>query len=61
MNEAAALVKDERTKIRVSFPSYKLVYEEGCEDMIWGTHKPDLVEQAEKREQERRRSHWLVS
>lgn len=57
VNEGTAFVKDERAKIRVSFPSYKLVYEGGCEDLIWGTGKSDY--RAEKRDQERRRSRWL--
>jgi paired amphipathic helix protein Sin3a len=62
VNEGCAFIKDERVKIRVSFPSYKLVYEAGCEDVIWGkTNYTGLEEQAEKREQERRRSRWLVS
>ena len=54
VNEGTGFVKDEGVRIRVSFPSYKLVYEEGCEDVIW-SNKCDMGEQAEKREQERRR------
>ena len=62
VNENTAFVKDERGKIRVSFPSYKLVYEEGCEDVIWGkTDYTGLEGKAEKRKQERRRSRWLVA
>ena len=58
MDEGTAFVKDERTQIRISFPSYKLVYEAGCEDMILGTS--GMREQAERREEERRRSRWLI-
>lgn len=62
VNESTAFVKDERAKIRISFPSYKLVYEGGSEDLIWGkTDYTGLEEQAEKREQDRKRSRWLVS
>jgi len=62
VNESTAFVKDEGAKIRISFPSYKLVYEGGSEDVIWGkTDYTGLEEQAEKREQERKRSRWLVS
>lgn len=62
MNENTAFVKDERGKIRVSFPSYKLVYEAGCEDVILGkTDYSGMEGQVEKRKQERRRSRWLVT
>lgn len=59
VNEDVVFVKDERVKIRVSFPSYKLFYEEGCEDLILGRSNDRMGEQAEKRDQERRRTHWL--
>ena len=62
MNENTAFVKDERGKVRVNFPNYKLVYEAGCEDVILGkTDYSGMEGQVEKRKQERRRSRWLVT
>ena len=58
VDEGTAFVKDERTQIRIGFPSYKLVYEAGCEDVILGTS--GTREQAERREEERRKSRWLM-
>ena len=46
-------------KMRISVPTYQLVYEAGCEEMIWhGWGRKEgaaLVQQARGREEERRR------
>ena len=51
-------------RIRVSVPSYKLVYEQGSEEMIWralpGREIEMLKMQARAREEERRRSVFLM-
>ena len=60
VNENTAFIKDERTKMRVSFPSYKVVYEAGCEDIIFCKTDSRMGEGAEKRDVERRRCGWLV-
>ncbi|PPQ77023.1 hypothetical protein CVT25_014839 [Psilocybe cyanescens] len=56
----ASFIED-RIKIRVSFPKYKLVYEAGCEDIIVTKGGEDLKARARQREEERRKSHWLCS
>ncbi|KAF9531885.1 hypothetical protein CPB83DRAFT_760648 [Crepidotus variabilis] len=57
----APLVKD-RMRIRICLPTYKLMYEAGSEDFIvhdWGKDEEDMSVRARKREEERRRHHWL--
>ncbi|KAF8910078.1 hypothetical protein CPB84DRAFT_1673093 [Gymnopilus junonius] len=61
--EGTAPLWEEGMKIRVSFPAYKLVYEEGSEDMVWhdwGKEQGDMVSRARLREEERRRCQWLL-
>ncbi|KAF9567836.1 hypothetical protein CPC08DRAFT_680594 [Agrocybe pediades] len=52
-----------RMRIRVSVPAYKLVYERGSEETIvhrWEKEGEDLGERARRREEERRKTQWLV-
>lgn len=50
-------------KIRVSLPSYKLVYERGSEEVMWrrrgGAEEAELRVRAQGREEERRKSIFL--
>ncbi|KAG6845379.1 hypothetical protein H0H87_010488, partial [Tephrocybe sp. NHM501043] len=52
------------TKIRVGLPSYKIVYESGTEDVLWRTRRlveeQKLLQRAHAREEERRKSVYLV-
>ncbi|KDR85669.1 hypothetical protein GALMADRAFT_234672 [Galerina marginata CBS 339.88] len=62
--EGTAPSVEDRMKIRVSVPTYKLVFEGGCEDMIWhdwGKEGEEMLGRAQVREEERRRSPWLCS
>ncbi|KAF8971663.1 hypothetical protein BDZ97DRAFT_1135733 [Flammula alnicola] len=62
--EGTASLTEDHMKIRVSVPTYKLVYEDGCEDMIWhGWEKEtgEMMARSRVREEERRRSQWLCT
>lgn len=61
--EGTAPLTEEGMKIRVSLPTYKLLYEEGSEDMVWhdwGRDREDMVARARLREEERRKSRFLL-
>jgi len=54
---------DDHMRVRVSLPSYKLVYEAGCEDFIfhrWRNEGAVLETRAKGRDEERRKSRWLL-
>lgn len=60
---STALFIDDHMKVRVSLPSYKLVYEAGCEDFIfhrWRNEGVILETRAKGRDEERRKSRWLL-
>jgi paired amphipathic helix protein Sin3a len=57
--DGTAPVVDDHMRVRVSVPSYKLVYEAGCEDFIWRNEGGILETRAMGRDEERRRSRWL--
>jgi hypothetical protein len=47
-------------RVRISLPGYKLVYENGCEEMLWrGKLEEGLRERATARGEERRRCKLL--
>lgn len=49
--------------IRVSLGTYKLFYEAGSEDFVWqkrGDDHETLTERAKARQEERRKSRWLL-
>lgn len=60
---ASTILRDEHTRIRISLPTYKLVYEGGCEDVLvrrWsGAEGEMLRERARAWNEERKRSRWL--
>ena len=62
--EDTGLSTDKHMRIRISLPSYKLVYECGTEDLILRCRSMEeermLTERSQMREEERRRSSWLV-
>ncbi len=45
--------------IRISPLTYKLVYEEGSQEMLWREVNRTLLEKAKQRDEERAR--WMVS
>ncbi|KAF9015729.1 hypothetical protein BDQ17DRAFT_1341548 [Cyathus striatus] len=55
--------QDNQMKIRVNLPTYKLVYEDGCEDMVWRGRgrgeERELRDRARARDEERKRSRWI--
>ena len=56
------LFMEDHMKVRVSVPSYKLVYEAGCEDFIWHRWRKEVGEletRAKGREEERRKLRLL--
>lgn len=56
--EGTAPLVEDHMKVRINIPSYKLVYEEGCEDLVWYRWDKDTEEmqnRARLREEERRR------
>lgn len=60
---ASKVSRGDHTRIRISLPTYKLVYENGCEDYMvrrWtGKEGEMLRERARARGKDRRQSHWL--
>ncbi|KAF8665510.1 hypothetical protein AX16_000524 [Volvariella volvacea WC 439] len=52
------------TRIRINVPNYKILYESGTEDVMWRRWNKEeaviLEERARVREEERKRSRWLV-
>lgn len=55
---------DDHMRVRVSVPSYKLVYEAGCEDFVfhrWRNERVILETRAKGRDEERRKSRWLIT
>lgn len=58
-----ALGKESPMKIRIDLRTYKLVYEAGSEELVLrGVDKDEevLQERARVREEERRKSQWIV-
>ncbi|KAH9486320.1 Transcriptional regulatory protein SIN3 [Psilocybe cubensis] len=56
---STASVVEDRIKIRVSYPRYKLVYEAGCEDLVVQRQSSELRGRARQREEERRKCELL--
>ncbi|KAF8167408.1 hypothetical protein B0H34DRAFT_644805 [Crassisporium funariophilum] len=62
-DEGTAPVLEDHMKIRVSVPMYKMVYEGGSEELIWhdwGKQEVGMRERGRIREEERRRSDWVL-
>lgn len=63
-DEGTASQVEERLKIRISLPTYKLVYEAAGEDIVWHRwqkkDEDEMLERARVREEERRRCRLLV-
>lgn len=63
MESTASVTKHMR--VRISLPSYKLVYESGSEDVVWNGRSREaeaiLKERSRSREEERRKSRWLTN
>lgn len=63
-DESTASMVEERLKIRMSLPKYKLVYEAAGEDMLWHRwqkkDEDEMLERARARDEERRRCKLLV-
>ncbi|EAU92595.2 transcription regulatory protein [Coprinopsis cinerea okayama7 len=61
---ASTLTRDDQTKIRIGLPSYKLVYESGCEDFIsrrWNAEEGAMLrERARASSEDRKRSRFLL-
>ncbi|TFK41885.1 histone deacetylase complex, SIN3 component [Crucibulum laeve] len=61
--EGTASTIDNYMKIRVNLPSYKLVYEDGCEDFILrrrGKEETEVLKEcARARQEDRKRSRWI--
>ncbi len=58
-----AMGKESCMKIRIDLRTYKVVYEGGSEEVLWrGVDKDEEVlrERARVREDERRKSQWLM-
>ncbi|KAJ2917816.1 hypothetical protein MD484_g2589, partial [Candolleomyces efflorescens] len=60
---ASTILRDDQTRIRISLPTYKLVYEGGCEEVLarrWSGEEGSMLrERARAWNEERRRSRWL--
>ncbi|KAF6754256.1 transcription regulatory protein [Ephemerocybe angulata] len=60
---ASKILREDHTRVRISLPTYKLVYENGCEDMLvrrWSGEEGEMLrERARARSEDRRRSRWL--
>jgi len=61
--EGTAPSMEGRMRIRVSVPAYKLVYEQGSEEVLvhrWEKEAETMIQRARTREEERRKSQWLL-
>ena len=61
---ASTVLEDDQLRIRISLPAYKVVYENGCEDVIvrvWSEEEGEMLRQrARARSEDRRKSRWLI-
>jgi paired amphipathic helix protein Sin3a len=64
MEDRTASSSEKYMRVRISLPSYKVVYESGTEDLFLRGRSVEeetmLMERSEVREEERRRSGWLT-
>jgi paired amphipathic helix protein Sin3a len=63
LEDSTALSTAKHMRVRISLPSYKIVYESGTEDLVFRSRMREeeemLRERSQGREEDRRKSRWL--